>query len=110
MSQDSKTPAPIINAEIEFETSQLIKSNKSAKKLLIGEIEVRSKEQPRMSLGKYTSENPPKGFAIHINPDPEPDAIVTQIMRTGTDKKYELVLHVANYGDKTICAEVWRMQ
>lgn len=75
----------------------------------IGEIEVKSKEQPHMSLGNYRTAHPPKGFAIHISPDPEPDAIVTQITRLESDGKFELVLHIANYGNKTISAEVWQL-
>lgn len=75
----------------------------------LGEIEVRSKEQPHMSLGNFNDVNPPKGFAIHISPDPDPEAIVTQITRLGEDDDYELVLHIANYGNKTVSAEVWEL-
>ena len=75
----------------------------------LGEIEVKSKEQPHMSLGNFSYANPPKGFAIHINPDPDPEAIVTQVTRLGEDDSYELVLHIANYGNKTVSAEVWQL-
>lgn len=70
-------------------------------------IEVRPTEQPHVSLGEYTSSETPIGFALYIEPDPEPDAIVAQIMRVGSTKSYELVLHVANYGNKTVNVEVW---
>jgi hypothetical protein len=75
----------------------------------IGEIEVRSGEQPHMSLGNYRSLSSPKRFAIHINPDPEPDTIVTQIMHLGTKDRYELVLHIANYGNKTVSVTIWQL-
>lgn len=75
----------------------------------LGEIEVRPKEQPHMSLGNFNNISPPKGFTIHISPDPEPDDIVTQVTRLGEDDNYELVLHIANYGNKTVSAEVWQM-
>lgn len=70
-------------------------------------IEVRPTEQPHVSLGDYTSNETPIGFALYIEPDPEPDAIVAQIMRVGSAKNYELVLHVANYGSRTVDVEVW---
>jgi len=75
----------------------------------ISMVEVKSKEQPRVSLGTFNDHNPPKGFAIHISPDPEPDAIVTQVTRLDDGEDYELVLHIANYGNKTVSAEVWQL-
>jgi hypothetical protein len=110
MSDTSKTPVPIANLRAESEASHLIQISKAIDdKHPIGEIEVKSKEQPHMSLGNYTSAHPPKGFAIHISPVPEPDAIVTQITSLGDDEKYELVLHVANYGNKMVSVEVWKL-
>jgi hypothetical protein len=109
VSHTSNAPVPITKLRSESEASHLmIKVVKAMNnKHPIGEIEVKSKEQPHMSLGNYTATHPPKGFAIHISPDPEPDAIVTQITRLGTDQEYELVLHIANYGNKTTSVEVW---
>src|SRR5438067_21746 len=75
----------------------------------ISEVEVRPNEQPHISLGNFTNANAPKGFAIHIMPNPKAEAIVTQATRLGTNDKYELVLHVANYGDKTVSAEIWQL-
>jgi hypothetical protein len=73
----------------------------------IGKVEVKAHDQPRISLGNFTSSNPPKGFSIHITPDPEPEAIVTQVTTLGSDKEYELILHIANYGNKTVNAKIW---
>ena len=110
MSDTSKAPVPIANLRAESEASHLIQISKAIDdKHPISEIEVKSKEQSHMSLGNYTSAHPPKGFAIHISSDPEPDTIVTQITSLGTDKEYELVLHIANYGNKVISAEVWQI-
>ena len=64
-------------------------------------------EQDRVSLGNFTANLPPKGFVIHINPDPGPDAIITQVAKIGTEWQYELVLHIANYGNVTLDVEVW---
>ncbi len=103
--------APIKRLRSESEASHLITIVPEALKYKhpIGEVEVKSKEQPHISLGNFTYTNPPKGFAIHITPDPEPEAIITQITRLGEDDTYELVLHIANYGDKTVSAEVWQL-
>jgi hypothetical protein len=110
MPQVAKTPAPITHLRSESDVSHLIVTEfETTKNTPIGEIEVKSNEQPHVSLGDYTSINPPKGFVIHISPSPEPDAIVTQITSLGTDEKYELVLHIANYGSKAISAEVWQI-
>lgn len=77
----------------------------------IGEIEVRSGEQLHMSLGTYTEEERLKGFTTELTPDPEDDdAIVTRVARVEKENgKYELVLHIANYGNKTISAEIKRL-
>jgi hypothetical protein len=72
-------------------------------------IEVKSNEQPHISLGDYDLSHPPKGFAIHISPDPEPDTIVTQITRLEAEDQGELILHVANYGNATVNVEVWEL-
>ncbi|HMI09195.1 MAG TPA: hypothetical protein VK497_02245 [Candidatus Saccharimonadales bacterium] len=73
----------------------------------IGKVEVKAHGQPRISLGNFTANNPPRGFSIHITPDPDPEAIVTQVTTLGSDKEYELILHIANYGNKTVNAKIW---
>jgi hypothetical protein len=73
----------------------------------IGKLQIKAHEQPHISLGSFTSTHPPKGFSIHITPDPDPEAIVTQVTTLGSDREYELILHIANYGDKTVNAKVW---
>lgn len=111
VSRVRETPlAPITNLRVESEATHLLKvaSTIPSNRHPIGEIEVKPKEQPHMSLGNFNTANPPKGFTIHIDPDPDPDAIVTQITRLGHDESYELVLHIANYGNKTVSVEVWR--
>ena len=91
------------------DASHLIVEGDTIKKQPVAEIEVRPEEQSHISLGEYTSADPPNGFTIHISPDPEPDAIVTKITRLGNDTQYELVLHIANYGSKTMSMEVWQL-
>ena len=76
----------------------------------IGEIAAKPYEQPHMSLGYFTPLSRLKGFAIEIIPDPDPEnSIVAHVVAVGASKRYELVLHIANYGLKTINARVWQI-
>lgn len=76
---------------------------------LIGEMEIRPGTQSHMSLGNFPPHRSPKGFCIKVDPDPEPDDLITQTTRLDHKDKYELILHIANYGNKTLTAEVWQM-
>lgn len=77
---------------------------------LLDTLNVEPGKQPRLKLGIFKKEHPPRGFTIKLNPDPEEDAIVTHVTSIEIDdNSYELVLHIANYGIETIRAEVWRM-
>lgn len=111
LSRASKTSTPITNLSSEEDASHLIveEFRSAGAKRPVGEIEVRSKEQPHMSLGNYRATDPPKGFAIRIDPSPDPEAIVTQITSLGTKEEYELILHIANYGNRTVSAEIWQL-
>jgi hypothetical protein len=111
MSRTLSTRAPISTLRSESEASHLIVERPEVIKDTqpIGEIEVKAEEQPHISLGNYNTTHPPKGFAIHISPDSEPEAIITQITRLDSGEEYELVLHIANYGNKTVSAEVWQL-
>ena len=88
-------------------TSQFKAAKKNSRTSALYSRSLNPSEQDHVSLGNFTANLPPKGFVIHINPDPEPDAIVTQMTKIGTEWQYELILHIANYGDQTIDAEVW---
>lgn len=73
----------------------------------IGEVEVKSRDQTHISLGVFSNIKPPKGFTTYVTPNPQDDAIDTQIVRLDAeDDTYELVLYIGNYGDKTISAEI----
>jgi hypothetical protein len=90
------------------EANYLLKSAKGLRGNLIGEIEVRSREQTHIKLGEYTEKEHLKGFVIEFTPEPQDeDGIVANISRLDkTNGIYELVLHIANYDTKTICAEI----
>lgn len=73
----------------------------------IGEMAVGPGEQTRILLGRFKEENPSLGYAIHITPDPEEDAIATTVTRIEVgDDMYGLVLHIANYGTQQVQAEI----
>jgi hypothetical protein len=88
-------------------TSKTKKHSKKSVVLPICTLVVEAHKQPHVSLGNFTADQPPKGFSIHLYPDPEPDAIIAQVVKLGTEWRYELVLHIANYGNKTVKADVW---
>jgi hypothetical protein len=75
---------------------------------LKGTITVKPREQSRMSLGTFNDTKPPKGFSIEVNPE-DAESVVSQITSLGTSKRYELILHIANYGDVVVDAEVWSL-
>lgn len=90
------------------ETSHSLKSHRNeAMNYPIGEIEVRPGDQSHISLGTFSNNRPPVGFSTHLTPDPQDDAIVTHVARIEVgNNRFELILHIANYGDRTISAEV----
>lgn len=105
MTNVSQITAPVINQMVSDEAPNLLLTHVG--RGLIGEIEVRPGEQPHMSLGNYVKSHLPKGFSISLQPDLQPDAVVAQVISVEVDEgKYEYVLHIANYGDKTVCAEI----
>lgn len=97
--------------------SKTPKTEKSSKKTVlphktntaqpICKLIVEAHQQPHVSLGNFAQNHPPRGFSIHLKPDPEPDSIIVQTTRLDSEEKYELILHIANYGDRAIKAEVW---
>lgn len=71
-------------------------------------LEVRPRDQGRVSLGDFTVDNPPKGFLLQATPNDYPEAVVSQLTSlSGTYDRYELVLHIANYGDRTEVVDVY---
>ena len=73
----------------------------------VGSLDIKPRDQQRLSLGHFTAAHPAKGFSIALNPEPEtPDTVVAHITPLGTAKRYELVLHVANFSDESLNVEV----
>jgi|GEM_PF-2501241 len=84
---------------------------KNHHKLPIAEIEVGPLEQPHMSLGRFTAANPPIGFSIEVTPETDSEMIVTRVATLGSDDDYdyELILHIANFSNRAVSAEVRRL-
>lgn len=76
---------------------------------LVSEIEVRPYEQLQVLLGNFRKL--PKGFSLHFSPQPEQDEVVARMVElvAGDGALAKLILHIGNYGDKTMTAQVWRL-
>lgn len=72
-------------------------------------LKLKPTQQSRISVRNFSGAPAPRGFAIHISPEPEPSALVTQVTHLGNAKAYELVLMIANYGTKAFTVEVWQL-
>jgi len=105
---DDAQRGPQDSFQTDIEANHLIKEGPpSSQARLIERLVVKPGEQPRIALGNFTEHNTPKGFSIEINPDPHPaGSVITQVTSLGTTKRYKLLLLIANYGTKTITAEV----
>lgn len=105
MANVSQITAPVINQIVSDDAPGLLLNH--VRRGIVGEIEVRPGEQPHMSLGNYAKPHLPKGFSIGLTPEVESDAVVAQVICLETDdEKCEYVLQIANYGDRTISAEI----
>lgn len=76
----------------------------------VGKLEVGPWQQSRMSLGVFDDNNPAKGFSVNLTAGPEfAEAVMTRVISLNRSKQYELMLHIANNGDKKIGIEIWQM-
>lgn len=105
--ESRKKNVPIIAPRAEIDVSYLLEHHDG---LSVGdrisEIEVRPGEQTHISLGDYDPANMPKGFDIALHPSIEDGDIIRQITRLEHQGVCELVLHIANYNDKTVSIKV----
>lgn len=78
---------------------------------IIGALEVDPGDKKWFQLGFYTAKNPPKGFYTEVSSGSRPvDSVVARIVSIGTDKRYRLVLHVANFSDQAITVKIGRLE
>jgi hypothetical protein len=95
----------------EVEAPYLVNARSSIFTKYVGKLEVKSRQQSRLSLGIFSDDDPAKGFSIEFSPEPESlESVVTQITTIGSPKHHELILQVANYGDKSVRGKVWQME
>jgi hypothetical protein len=106
---DSK--APFNDFDMDLNATHLISDEPRSKEAsLIKRIELEPTEQQRIPLGNFKEDNPPKGFSVEITPDPDPaGSVLTEVTSLGTTKEYKLILHITNYGIRTVSAEVWKL-
>jgi hypothetical protein len=77
---------------------------------LLGEITVKPQEQLRLTLGTFPVGQIPSGFSVELSPDPDPpNSIVSRITNLEAEQQHELILHIANFGSKTVTAKVWQI-
>ena len=96
------------------DASYLLKPSGVAKnRSPIAIIEVEPHGSARVSLGTFTQQQPPKGFIVELNPDPEPpDSLVSKVVSLlkGKSNQYELMLFLENFGLKTTTVEIWEVK
>jgi hypothetical protein len=108
---DLKEESPFNDFDLDMNATHLISDTPRNKQAaLVEKLDVKPGEQRRVALGSFAKDNSAKGFSIELNPDPTPaGSVVTEVSSLGTSRRYRLVLHIANYGTKTVNAEVWRL-
>lgn len=75
----------------------------------IDKLELEPQAQTRVSLGRFTSSNPAKGFSVEVSDDEAKDDVVTLISMLKKGRQYEVVLHATNYGSKKTDLTVWSL-
>jgi hypothetical protein len=102
---------PFNDFDLGLNATHLISDTPRSKKAnLVEKVEVKPSEQRRILLGNFTGDKPPKGFSVEVTPDPNPaGSLLTEVTSLGTSGRYKLVMHVTNYGTKTVNVEVWQL-
>jgi hypothetical protein len=108
---DPVEESPFNDFDLDMNATHLISDAPRPKQAkLIEKLEVKPSEQQRILLGNFTGDKPPKGFSVEVTPDPNPaGSLLTEVTSLGTPGQYKLIMHIANYGAKTINAEVWKL-
>jgi hypothetical protein len=105
----AQKPVPVLRKELD--ATQLIRESDKVDQRPLLALEVLPLSQPHFSLGNYSVDDSPIGFTIEISPEDEYlDNVVVQITRlTAAYDEFELVLHIANYGNEPLSIDVFRI-
>jgi hypothetical protein len=99
---------PVPTPRKESEASQILKFGHVENTCPVVTFEVQPRKQLRVSLGDFTADKPPLGFTLEVSPESISDSIVAQLTKLSAEyDEYELILHVANYEDRTVSVEVF---
>lgn len=109
--KDDEEKPPFNDFDLGLNASHLIsEAPRSKQASLIEKIELKPMDQRRISLGSFTGDNPPRGFSVEITPDPDPEgSVLSEVTSLGTSCQYKLIMHITNYGVRTVSAEIWQI-
>jgi hypothetical protein len=102
---------PFNDFDLGLNATHLISDTPRSKQAnLVEKLEVKPSEQRRILLGRFTGDKPPKGFSVEVMADPDPaGSLLTEVTSLGTSRQYKLVMHITNYGTKTVSVKVWQL-
>lgn len=76
----------------------------------VGTFSISSHAQPSyVSLGRFSTSNPAKGFSIALDHPGKTDAVETKVTTRSLGESYELILQVSNPTNEVVSAEIWQM-
>jgi hypothetical protein len=76
----------------------------------VGSFKAKPRHQQLLSLGNFSTEHPPKGFAIDMEtPVSTEKNVITNFITQGGSKRYELMLEIINNTGRTVSVEVWSL-
>lgn len=88
------------------DVSHLISNQASGAGKSLVEVEVKPKDQVRVLLGEFTAQNQPRGFSVEYTPSPPENSMVSRVTSLESADHQKLILHIANYGEKSTKAKV----
>jgi len=79
---------------------------------VVAKVVVVPQQSSRLSLGTYSTENPPVGFSMEFSPEPDPPcAIMANVtpLPSGRGSEYRLLCLLDNYGTRTVTVTIRQM-
>lgn len=102
-------PVPVPRRELD--ASELLMEDPSLPSRLLVSFEAPAQKQQRVTLGDYSlDDGQPIGFKIEVHPKENTEDVTAQITRLESQvNEYELVLHLANYGNDGLGIDVFEI-